>query len=163
MNKEFLKKDQLQLINGGYLSNRNEEPVINEEFVKAQKHAEYIITYAELAKTKDFTGRVPDSLESLKLETLSKLQERDTKYVKDPEMKKRPLNTQLAEEAMSFVSHQKIVDENKKINTFLQQFNVINEFEEFGLFFDQGIVKLNKIYTIKEVTKAVKSIVSILD
>ena len=52
---------------------------------------------------------------------------------------------------------------SSKINKFLSQFNIVNEFEEFGLFFDQDIVKLNKIYTIKEITAAVKAVIDLLD
>jgi hypothetical protein len=44
-----------------------------------------------------------------------------------------------------------------------QRFNVINDFETFGLFFESGIVKIERIYTIKEITKALNEVIDLLD
>ena len=49
-----------------------------------------------------------------------------------------------------------------RLNEFMQKFNVINEFEEHGLFFGQGIVKLNKIYTIKDIQDSLKEVIDLL-
>jgi DNA polymerase III delta subunit len=50
-----------------------------------------------------------------------------------------------------------------KINAFMQQFAVLQEFEAFGLFFDEEIVKLNNIYSVEEILKAVKETIDLLD
>lgn len=161
--KNFLKKSELQLINGGYLANKTEVPVTNKSFIKAQKHAEYIVTFAKLAKDKDFVGKKADCLQSLVADTKKALAEKDTVFVKKPKKSVRKLTDELAKEAMAFIAFEKDTSKNDKINLFLQQFKVLSEFEDFGLFFKEGIVKLNKIYTLKEVVAAVETTIDILD
>jgi hypothetical protein len=63
---------------------------------------------------------------------------------------------------MAFLDNHKEISKVEKINQFLQQFNVINEFETFGLFFDQEIVKLGNIYTMAEITTAVTETIDLL-
>jgi hypothetical protein len=38
----------------------------------------------------------------------------------------------------------------------MNQFNKINDVEQVGDYFSEGLVKLNKIYTIEEILAAVK-------
>ncbi len=160
----FLKKDDLKLINGGYLSDSKGNPVSNSNFVTAQKHAEYIVTFAKFAEGKDFKGKVADSLSSLKAEVQKYLNDqKPTVFVEKPTEVVRPLTSQIADEAMAFIKFQESSSRVDKINNFLKQFNVLNEFANFGLFFEQEIVKLNKIYTIEEIKTAVTSVVDLLD
>ena len=49
-----------------------------------------------------------------------------------------------------------------KVNGFLQEFNLLQEAEEFGLFFEDGIVKLEAIYTVDQITVAVKETIDLL-
>jgi len=162
MSKQFLKKDDLQLLNGGYLSNKSSEPVNNVAFVNAQKHAEYVITFAALAKGKDFTGKKADCLQSLKNEVNALLTSKKRTFVEKPSLIEQTLTKQLKDEAMSFMNFQENSSKVDKINGFLAQFEVIAEFEEFGLFFESDIVKLNKIYTMENVTTAVKEVIDLL-
>jgi len=161
--KNFLKKADLQLINGGYVCDSKENPVTNLEFIKAQQHAEYIVTFAEMAKEKDFKGKKADCLIELTASVKNALKAKDTVYVKAPSKVKKPLTKQLADEAMAFMSFEKDTSKVEKINLFLKQFDSLNEFETFGLFFEPGIVKLNKIYKMKEIIEAVKETIDILD
>jgi len=163
MSKVFLKIDQIQLINGGYLSTKEGNPVSNEAFVIAQKHAEWVVTFAELAKGKDFTSKQADTLIALQIEVRNALAKKTTKFVAEPKEVTRELNSKLAKEALAFINYQEDISKVSKINQFLQQFEVINEFEEFGLFFEQEITKLNKIYTMDEVVKAVTSVIDLLN
>lgn len=160
--KTFLKSDQVQLINGGYLSSNEGKPVNNADFVQAQKRAEYVCTFAKLAKGKTFKASKVDSLEALKAEVAAELATKDTTYVDVPEKFVKELSNQLADEAKKFMENQDEISKVEKINSFLQEFNVLNEFEEFGLFFEDGIVKLNKIYSLEEVVNAVKETIDIL-
>lgn len=160
--KQFLNSESVQLINGGYLSNKEGAPVYNAAFVAAQKHAEYIVTFAEKAKGKDFTGKEADSLADLENEVRAALAEKATKFVTGPSQPEKKLTEQLAEEAKSFMTFQKESSKTDKINEFLQQFAVLAEFEEFGLFFEDEIVKLNKIYTMKEVIASVEAVIDLL-
>ena len=162
--KKFLKVSEINLVNGGYLVTKEGEiPVSNQAFVAAQKPAEYIVTFAKLAKDKDFKGKKADSLESLKAAVAAELSAKAKTYVSKPAEVKRKIGDQLAAEALSFIAYGKESSKVEKINEFLQQFNVLSEFEEFGLFFEEDIVKLNKLYTMEEVTEAVKSTINLLD
>lgn len=164
MNKEFLTSSEVFVVKG-YLSSgaKKVSPVFNKAFVDAQKHAEYVITFAEKAKGKDFVGKPADSIADLRAEVQKALAKNDTQYVKAPEKVEKTLHKQLADEALAFVNYDKKLGKVEKVNKFLQQFNIVQEFEEIGLFFEQEIVKLNKIYTIAEIVTAVESVIDLLD
>lgn len=162
--KKFLKKSELQLVNGGYLSDKAENPVFNQQFVDAQKHADYIIEFAKLAKTKDFKGKKADSILDLQKELSEMLSNKKTKeFVKQPKNVETPTTDKLKEEALAFINFNEQSEKTTKINEFLQQFAVIDEFSQFGLFFEDGIVKLNKLYTMEEVVSAVSEVIDLLD
>lgn len=162
MSKQFLTKEKAQLVNG-YLSNGSEmNPVTNQEFVDAQRHAEYIVTYAQMAKGRNFKTSKVDSLDDLKRDVLAALATKEVKFVTAPTKVDQPLTEQLKNEALNFVNFQTDTAKTAKVNAFLQQFNVINEFETIGLFFEQGIVKLNRIYTIAEVIAAVSETIDLI-
>ena len=164
MSKVFLKSGELSLENGGYLTSKDGKPVSNAEFQAVQKHAEYVVTLAETAKGKDFKGRKADSFEELAKEVARKLSATETiEFVKGPKAIKRTTTDALKKEALAFLDFQKEEDDSKKINEFLQQFAIINEFETHGLFFTSDISKLNKIYTMKDVIDAVTSMIDHLD
>ena len=156
MSKKFLKKADLQLINGGYLSDKSENPVSNAAFVAAQKHAEYVVTFAVVAKGKDFVGKKADNLQELEAQVRNLLAVKNRTFVEKPNLVPGSLTAQLKEEALLFMNFQEDVSKVDKINNFLKTFEIIAEFEEFGLFFEDEVVKLNKIYTIKEIVEAVK-------
>jgi hypothetical protein len=163
MSKQFLKSGMVQLLNGGYLSNKAESPIYNEKFVIAQQHAEYIVIFAELAKKKDFVGKKADNLEDLRQEVIRVLGTNAKIFVEKPKSVSKPTHEKLASEALAFINFQDSSSKVDKINNFLQQFSVISEFEEFGLFFEEEICKLNKIYTMKDVIKAVTETIDLLD
>lgn len=164
MGKIFVKSSALELVNGGYVvTGKAQTPVYNYEFIAAQRHAEWVVTFAEKAKGKDFTGKAPDSLASIKEEVAKTLNKSAVKYVTPPTEVKRELTDKLRDEAMAFINFNKESSKTDKINGFLQQFNVIQEFEEFGLYFEENICKLNKIYTIKEIVAAVTAVIDLLD
>jgi len=161
--KQFIKKDELKLIGSGYLTNSKEEPVNNNSFVKAQQHAEYIITFAEKAKGKDFKGKEANLVSALKKEVCDLLNGNKNKsYINISEEPKLVTTNKLKDEALIWIESQKNVERFEKINKFMQQFNSIEEFQTFGLFFESDIVKLNKIYTIEEILRAVISVIDLI-
>lgn len=160
--KQFLKNTEVVLQNGGYLCNAKGEPVTNEDFIAAQRRAEYVVTFANLAKTKNFKSTKVDSLDNLRQEVLSILNNKTVSFVESPTPVKRKLTDELAKEALAFVNFQENSSKTKKVNAFLQEFAVLKEFSEFGLFFDQDVVKLNKIYTLEEVITAVTETIELL-
>jgi len=164
MKKIFVKSAELALVNGGYVvAGKTQTPVFHEEFIRLQKHAEWVVTFAEKAKGKDFVGKVPDSIEDIKKEVNTALAKSNIEYVPAPKEVKRELTDKLQAEALAFVKYNGEASKTEKINRFLQQFNVIQEFEEFGLYFEEDICKLNKIYTIKDIVTAVKEVIDLLD
>lgn len=165
MSRQFLNKNQVTLLNGGYLSNaEDKKPICNLAFVKEQRHAEYIVFFAEKAKGKDFVGKQADSLQALKQEVGDILnKKKEITFVKKPKEVKQKLNEQLFEEAMAFTKYQESSSKVDKINKFLNDnFTTLKEFEDFGLFFEEGIYKLNKIYTLDEVVKAVQEVIDLI-
>lgn len=163
MKKMFVKKDELSLKNGGYLVNSNGDPVFNSDFVNLQKHAEWVVTFAEKAKGKDFVGKTADSLEALKAEVQKAMSKSDVEYVSTPKKIGMELTTKLHLEAMAFINFNKETTKVEKVNKFLQQFNLINEWEEFGIYFTEDICKLNRIYTMAEITASVTQVIDLLD
>lgn len=163
MSKQFLKAGEVQLVNGGYLSNKGEQPVYNEAFVNAQNHAEYVITFAKMAKGKNFKEVKADNLDDLKREVADLLnKDKKVTFVEKPSGIKRPTTDALAKEALSFMDFQKDSSKADKINDFMQQFKILQEFESFGLFFEEEIVKLNKIYSVAEVLAAVTETIELV-
>lgn len=159
--KQFVKSGDLKLENGGYLM-ADGNPVGNAEFVKAQKSAEYVIKFAELAKGKNFKTTKVDSLADLRMEVMAALSEKEVRFVEMPKMPEQSLTKQLTSEAMAFVGFHENTEKTAKINQFLQQYSVMLDFETHGLFFDQEIVKLNEIYTVQQVVDAVTSCIELL-
>lgn len=164
MGKQFLKNGQVTLVNGGYLTktDENNTPVFNADYVIAQQHAEYIVTFAQLAKGKDFVGKKADTLADLEKEVTAALQTKKKVFVAKPTAIEKSLTNQLAQEALAFMNFEKDSNKVDKVNNFLQQFTVLSEFEEFGLFFEEGIVKLNKLYTMEEVVSSVQEVIDLL-
>lgn len=161
MNKTFLEATEVAVVKG-YLSKVDESgkvvPVYNKAFVDAQKQAEWVVLFAEKIKGKDFVGKAPDDVESIKRKVTNLVNKKENvKYVESPKAKKGKLHKQLAEETLKWFKDTENSKKTAKINQFLQRFNAIKEFEEIGLFFEDNIVKLNKIYTIEEIVTAVNT------
>lgn len=163
MKKIFVKSAELALVNGGYVvTGKSQTPVFHEEFIKLQKHAEWIVTFAEKARGVDFVGKLPASIEAVKCEVNKALAGSGVEYVPKPEKVEREVSDKLLAEAMAFVKYTGESSKVEKINKFMQTFNVIKEFEEFGLYFEEGICKLNKVYTIEKIVTAVKEVIDLL-
>lgn len=161
--KTFLKSADLQLLNGGYLSDSKGNPVYNADFVAMQQHAEYIVTFASVAKGKNFEVKKVDSLSDVVAEVAALMSKnKPTQFVTKPEHSATPLTDKLKDEALAFINSTKVGSKIDKINDFLQQFVTLKEFEEFGLFFESDVVKLNKIYTVAEITDAVTECIDLL-
>lgn len=164
MEKVFVKQAELGLENGGYLV-ANGKPVYNEDFVAAQKHAEYVCLFAEKSKGKDFIGKEADDLIAFKKEVLHAMVNTNKKaYISVPEEPLMETKSKLASEAMAWHNHQ--IDKTKvnKMNSFLARFDAIAKFEAFGLYFEHSeIVELNKIYTMEEIIAATKAVVDLID
>jgi hypothetical protein len=162
---KFLKQKELQIINGGYLVDNENNPVNNDAFIKAQMDAKYVVTFAEFAKKKDFEGKMPDSVEDLRIEVTKFLNSTSpVEYISKPKPVEKQLHEKLNKEALDFINYKEKSSHVDRINNFMnQRFNVINDFETFGLFFESGIVKIERIYTIKEITKALNEVIDLID
>jgi hypothetical protein len=164
MNRIFVKKGELALVNGGYMVVGEEQtPVFNQDFVAVQKHAEWVVTFAEKAKGKDFVGKAPDRIEDVRNEVRKALEDKGVTYVQGPKSVKRELTDKLQAEALAFMKFHGETSKAVQINKFLQQFNILQEFEEFGLYFEEDVCKLNRIYTIEEIVEAVTAVIDLVD
>ena len=163
MTKEFLTSNEVFITKGYLSSNKNKvQPIYNPNFINTQSMAKYVITFAEKAKGRNFKTIEADSLEELKQDVMASLATNDIEYIKAPKEVARPITKKLADEALAFIANTEDVNKTTKINRFMQRFNIIGEFEEIGLFFEQEIIKIDKIYTIAEITKAVTEYINLL-
>jgi hypothetical protein len=72
------------------------------------------------------------------------------------------MTEKLALEAFSFMAFAGESSKVEKVNNYLASFKAIYEFEKFGLFFEEDIIKLDKIYTMQEITDTVMEIIDLL-
>lgn len=155
----FVKKGGLKTVNGGYLvvNNEAETPVFHQEFVSLQQEAHYLVKLASKVKDVDFKGKkattFAEVVESVKKEMATKART----YVETPKEVERPVTDSLAKEALAWLNYQTAGSKAEKVNKIMQKFNVIAEFEEFGLYFSTDkIVKLDALYSLEEIVKAVE-------
>lgn len=164
MKKMFLENSELTLTKG-FLSQKGVKNgfVTNADFEKAQERAHYVITFAAVAKGKKLVSDKVTTLDEIKAEVEKLLSKKDTCYFEKPVEVVGKITQQMKDEALAFVQYGEDLAKNCKLNKFMQDFNVIDEFESTGLFFEEGISpKLDKIYTVKEIKKAVESCVDLL-
>ena len=161
--KNFLKQGELELKNGGYLvSTITGEAVFNKEFIELQEHAHYLVTFAKHAKGKDFEGKKANTIGDVISAVEAELKTKQIEFVTAPKMGVRKITDALKKEAMDFMSNLEDTSKANKINNFLQKFRTLQEYEEFGLFFTEDVVKLNKIYTVSEVVSAVTECIDLV-
>lgn len=160
---KFQTSKTVVLLNGGYLSDKETKlPIFNQQFIDAQKRAEFICLFAEEAKDKDFTGKKADSLAEVEKKTLERIAGATPKFFDVPKEPTKSLTSKLAAESLEFINYHKNLKDVDKLNAFMLEFTVLKDFEDFGLFFDEGIVKLNKIYTLEEIKAALKETINYL-
>lgn len=154
---KFVTKSDLSLKAGKYLiSGENETPVFNYEFVKIQEEAHYLVNLASKVKDADFTVKTVKSFEQIVNEVKTELNNNKKVYVSGSEEVEMPLTNKLKDEALSWLKSQATNNKSEKLNSILQKYNLLSEFEEFGLYFSEDkIVTLNKIYTMDDIIKAI--------
>ena len=119
--------------------------------------------YQICSKGKNFTKTKVDSIEELTAEVMDAISKKnEISFVDAPKKPKLTTKTKLAEEALAFVKYGEDVEKVSQINEFLSEFEILKDFEDHGLFFDEGVVKLNKVYTLKEVVDAVTETIDII-
>lgn len=155
----FLKKNDLALINGGYLVNKTTKaPVYNEDFVGAQKEAKMLVLLAERVKVANFESVKGDKFEDIVDSLNTELSREEIKVYKEgPEAVKMPTVEKLKKEALSWLNFKEEETKSQNVNRLMQRFNILSDFENFGLFFnEEKIEKLSHIYTIAEILNAIE-------
>lgn len=158
---KFIKKDQLELVNGGYVVEKGtENPVFHSEFLEKQREAHALIMLSQKVKGADFKGTKPVRFEDLVRQVTDEIQTSNVKqYVSEPNKPEMLVTDNLQKEAMSWLNFETDKTTVQKVNKILQKFNIINEFEEFGLYFStDNISKLNNIYSMQQITEAVTTL-----
>jgi len=160
---KFLKKSEVVLKNGGYLTSKDGESVTHNEFVALQTESHYLVNLANTVRATNFEVKEPITFDQVVAQVKAQLNDEKRVYVEAPKKIKRATTDKLAEEALAWVGFQKDKTVAEKLNNTLQRFNVIAEFEEHGLFFTEGIVKLKNIYTLEQIIEAVTTLQPHLD
>lgn len=159
----FKKAGDIKLANGGYLSDKKENAITHAGFVAAQQRAHLLCTLADGMKGKTFTTQEPEDFAALLNEVRIGINDTAVEsHVKIPTATEGKLTKQLADEALAFIKDGEAAEAATELNNFLQEFNIVSEFETFGLFFSRGVQKLEKIYTMKEIISASKTVYPVL-
>lgn len=154
---EFLTAKQLELNAAGYLiSKDSKKPVTHVDFVKQQQSAEYIVKFAEAIKDKNFTASKVDNLQAIKASVMAAINDTAKSYVSAPSKPTSKVQDELVKYALDFVNYEDSKVEASKINEIMNEFNKIDDVESVGDYFSEGVVKLNAIYSIKQILAAVK-------
>ncbi len=154
---EFLTAKQLELNAAGYLiSKDSKKPVTHVDFVKQQQSAEYIVKFAEAIKDKNFTVSEVDNLQEIKASVMAAINNTAKSYVSAPSKPTSKVQDELVKYALDFVNYEDSKVEVSKINEIMNEFNKIDDVESVGDYFSEGVVKLNAIYSIKQILAAVK-------
>ena len=154
---EFLKMSEISLNAAGYLiSKTSKKPVTHPEFVKQQQAAHYIVSLAEAIKDKNFTPGKVDNLEVIKAEVRAAINNSTQSYVDAPAKPISKVNEELVKYALDFCNYEETKEEVAKINLLMNEYNVINDVEQVGEYFSEGVVKLKALYSIKTILAAVK-------
>lgn len=153
----FVKKDQLGLVNGGYLViTQGEKAVTNEKFVDLQVQAHYLVTLAGKVKGSNFKATEVANFAELKRKVSEEIEKEEVvSYKSKSEKPALEVTDALQKEALKWLDYQNETSVVDQVNQSMQKFNLLKEFEEYGLFFNDGIVKLKKIYTTAEIVEAV--------
>ncbi len=155
---EFLTSENLSLNPAGYLINSTtNKPVTHSDFVSQQKNAEYIVKLADAIKNKNFTCDKVDNLEEIKANVLASINAKNVKeYISAPSKPVSKANEELVKFALDFATYEEDKSKVETINKLMAQFDSIEAVESVGDYFSEGLVKLNKIYSIDEILAAVK-------
>jgi hypothetical protein len=154
----FVKNGQLKTVNGGYLvmNNEAETPVFHQEYVALQQEAGYLVSLASKVKDVDFKGKKATTFAEVVDGVRKEMATKARSYVSAPTETAQPLTTQLKDEALAWLNYQTQGTKAEKVNKIMQKFNLIAEFEEFGLYFSTDkIVKLDAIYSLDQIVEAV--------
>jgi hypothetical protein len=159
----FKKATELELINGGYVAARSDgKYLVNADLMAAQKRAEFLVAVAAKMKGKTFTAEAASSMSAIMNEVTAELgKESFVEFVANPKVSKGDLTGKLAKEALKFMDAQESSDFIGEVNSRMQEFKIVQEFESTGLFFKGGITKLSRMYTIAEITAAVTAIAKV--
>lgn len=161
----FQTSKTVVLLNGGYVSDASDKkPVTHQGFIAAQTRAHYLVTLAAKMKGKTFTATPVENINHLMKEVSDDLATEDShEFVTAKAAPVGTLTAQLRAEALAFCGAKIEENDVDTLNNKLQEFKLLVEFETQGLFFTKGISKLNKIYTVKEIIKAAKTIMAVTE
>lgn len=158
MSNIFVKNGELKLVNGGYLVVNDEKntPVFHQEYVALQQEAHYLVNLASKVKDVDFKGKKATTFAEVVDGVRKEMATKARSYVSTPTETAQPLTNQLKDEALAWLNYQTQGTKAEKVNKIMQKFNVIAEFEEFGLYFSTDkIVKLDAVYSLEQIVEAV--------
>ena len=154
---EFLTSKELDLNPAGYLvSKSTNKPVKHGMYAAAQDRAHYLVELSKAVQGKSFKVGKVDCLRTIEASVRAKINAAAViNYVPTPTKPVSAVNDELVQFALDFASYETLKSDSEKINTIMNTFNVINAVETTGDYFEEALVKLNKIYSIAEIQSAV--------
>lgn len=160
----FVEKGQLALKNNTYLvTGKGMLPVNNKEFYKAQVKAKFFDELSKEVKNHNFEHKAVTTIESVMNLVQNRLATTNvTTFIESGKAPKSELTDKLKSEAMDFMKYIESEGDVAALNAVMQEFVIIKKFEEVGLYFEQEVVELSKIYTIEEIIMFVNQIAKYL-
>jgi hypothetical protein len=160
---EFLTLKQVELNKANYLvSKESKKPVNHAAFVEQQNKAHYIILLAEAIKGKTFKVGKLDNLDAIKAAVKASMTNDTRSYVEAPKQPQSKVNDEMVEFALNFAKFEDEKDKVAQVNEFMQQFNAVQDVQEVGDYFSEGVVKVAKLYTIEQILAAVQTNIDVL-
>jgi len=156
---EFLTSKDLDLNPAGYLvSKSTNKPVKHGMYAAAQDRAHYLVELSKAVQGKNFKTAKVDCLRTIEDSVRAKISaEAIINYIPTPTKPVSTINDELVQFALDFANYETEKSDSEKINTIMNTFNVINAVETTGDYFEEALVKLNKIYSIAEIQSAVNA------
>jgi hypothetical protein len=154
---ELLKLNEVKINAAGYLvASKSEKPVNHLAFVAQQRAAEYTAKLAAAIKDANFKKGKVDSLVDIKAAVYQAINDaQEIVYVEAPKAPTNKIVDELEKYALDFVNHLDATSNVSEINAMMNQFNTIKAIETVGDYFSEGLVRLTKIYTTKEILAAI--------
>ena len=158
----LLNLSEISLDKAGYLvETKTNNPIFHEEFVNQQLEAEYVVLLAEEIKDKNFKPCAIDNIDKIHNDLKKRLnKDKLVNYLEVPSEPQNEVLNSLVNYALEFDSYLEEKNHVSQINKMMQKFNKINDIEQIGDRFECKFVKLNKIYNISEILKAVTVIIN---
>tara|TARA_R110000868_G_scaffold214505_2_gene464605 strand:+ start:2523 stop:3020 length:498 start_codon:yes stop_codon:yes gene_type:complete len=157
MSQTFLKATEVRQNAAGYVVatvGKEERPVNHPAWVQQQRNAEFVVKLAAATAGKNFKTGKTDDLASIIAQVRAGIANDTRTYVTAPAKPAQPTLDAMVAEQLAQAGYLTEKDTTGRINEVLNQYSAIADVENVGDYFQEGVVKLNAIYTFEQVKAA---------